>query len=185
MGITTSGQEVKINFRLLIKQSMKMKRLKRDEWNLMSPERTRGKGTMKVSPLLAPVHMSEPTTTWPTWNSLQTLGGVGVKVPGACKLALWRGGKETIGLYLQGCLSSLQNSLLSRLRSSRLFLRLFHSPAPLFGGELGERANKMMTARDRRGERVKAETVILKVLEEDSVPVHVGSSPLSLRVWHR
>lgn len=43
----------------------------------------------------------------------------------------------------------------------------------------------MMTARDRRGERVKAEAVILKVFEEDFVPVHVGASPLSLRVWHR
>lgn len=75
----------------------------------------------------------------------------GKKVPGGCKLALRRGGKETIGLYLQGCMSSLQNSLLSRLRSSRRFLPLFPPPHLSLEGS-GERANKMMTARDREGE---------------------------------
>lgn len=140
-----------INFRLLIKWSTKIKRLKRYEWNLMSQGKTQGRECEGVSSFSL-LQMSEPETMWQIWNSLQVSEEKKKKkVPGGCKLALRKGGKETIGLYLQGCMSSLQNSLLSRLRSSRRFLPLFSPPHLSLEGS-GERANKMMTARDREGE---------------------------------
>lgn len=40
--------------------------LKEGQMKFNEPGKDLRKGNVKVSPLFAPVHMSEPTTTWPT-----------------------------------------------------------------------------------------------------------------------